>query len=303
MKKITQLVVLAGVLFAGTAATSCNNGKSSGTEAAAGKAEGDAVDLKFNVAQGEKYSYTSDINQKVTASGQQMQQNIMMKYDYEVAGADGANKKIKISYKQVKMEMTGPNLSMKYDSEHPEAGSKEMGVGFEQLLQKSITATVSPEGGIVAIEGIDQLLPKNAANAAGIDEKTMKQMLESSFNIYPGKPVKVGDSWTRKSNFNMQIFQMSIEATYTLKSVNGGKATLAVDSKISMDPSASTDPKMQNLKMQISGTQKGTLELEVASGQLVSGAIKQEIKGNINAGGKDMPMELSSDVRMTGQKL
>ena len=127
--------------------------------------------------------------------------------------------------------------------------------------------------------------------------------MDATLGIFPDKPVKVGESWTKNTTMNIQPFSMAIEAKYTLKSVADGKANIDVASVIKVNPAGQADPRMKDVKIDLNGTQSGTMVVETESGQLLSSNIKQSISGKINAQGMGMPMNVTGIIKTTSKKL
>lgn len=298
MKKIflnTSLLLL----LSATSFISCKNGTAeAGSKNSLSSASGDAIELKFNIPNGSKFMYSTSLKQKVQMMGQNMTMNMVMDYLYNITGAENNNKNLSVSYDRIQMEMDAPGMGLtKYDSKD-ETAKDPSGGAFKNMVGKAFTMTVSPDGEIVNIDGLKDILP---TGAAGFDENTMKQTMQMSFNFYPDKPVKPGESWNKKTTMNIQVLTMSIDSKYTLKEVKGDNAIVSVDSKITMDPGTSSE--MQGMKMDMSGTQSGTMEVEIKTGQLLSGNLTQKISGKISAGGQEMPMDTNSDIVITGKKL
>ena len=87
-----------------------------------------------------------------------------------------------------------------------------------------------------------------------------------------------------------------------VKAVNGGKATIAVTSVMTLP---ATDMGAQAgipMKMEMKGTQDGTMDVDVASGQIISGKTTQVINGKMTASGQEMPMDIKGDIVITSKK-
>jgi hypothetical protein len=283
--KTTALAVLAaGVLF-----TSCNSGNSSAT------ANGDAVALKFKLLDGSKYLYTTDITNQTNTMGQNISNKMLMEFTYDVTAGENENKDLVVTYTRVKMDMNAMGQTMSYDS-NDSANANPMFKALGNMIGKSFTTTVAPNGTIVKVEGIESLVPEGTQ---GLDQETLKQTMQTSFNVFPEKPVKVGESWTKTTDMKLQNFNMKLDSKYTLDKVEGDNAIISMDGKISSEAGAS----VQGMEMNLDGTQTGKLEIDIPTGQAISGDIKQLIKGKFNANGQEIPMDISSDVKISSKKL
>lgn len=309
MKKSLLLLSL-GLVALGTL-PGCKGGGGSGSS--------DAVTLKFNFEPGSKFQYTMDTKQTIsqTMMGMSMtiNQDMIMESTYDVAAADGGNKKLTVTYDRMYMKTGTPMKTMEYDSKDPAKQAPELkSVGG--MIGKPFSMTVTEKGEITSIEGLSDMLngmidttDPNAAVAreqmAGMfNDTTIRSMMQQSMYIYPDKPVKPGDTWTRQTKMNMVMFAMTMDNTFKLISVNDGKAHIEMESKITGD--AVNNPQMPGMTMELNGTQKGTMDLEVSTGMITDSKLKQEIKGkmSMDQGGQkiEVPMDIKSDIHITGQK-
>jgi hypothetical protein len=301
MKK--SLVFLAAGLLS-AAFQSCKSGGS------------DTVNLKMNFAPGTKYAYVMDMkmNMEQSAMGQSMKtdQNMIMESTYDVSAGEGTDKKFTISYDRIAMTMKNPMMNMEYDSK--EGGKKDSLLnGLGMILNKPFTMTVTEKGEIKKIEGLDNIIQSVGTTGNPQDEAMRKQiastfndtairsMMQQSLNIYPDKTVKPGDTWTKTMSVNMGPIAMKIDNTYKLTSVTNGIAHIDVASKISSN-GGSMQQGGQEIKVDLNGDSKGNMDVEVASGLVTDSKIKQTIKGTMSAMGMSIPMNVSSDIHITGKK-
>ena len=304
MKK-SFLLLSAGLLTAATLFEGCKGGMS-----------GDTVNLKMNLTPGSKYAYAMDTKMNIAQSmmGQEMKtsQHMTMEFSYDVAPADGNDRKLTVNYDHIAMKMESPMGSMEYDSK--EGGKKDsMLASVGGMLNKPFTMIVAENGDIKKIEGLDAIIngmqgvgsPQEEAIrkqlASSFNDTAMRKMMEQSFNIYPGKEVKVGDTWNKQTSTNMSVMTMKLDNTYKLTSVSNGTAHIDVVSKISTDGKPVIQGG-QEMKIDLNGESKGTMEVEVASGLVSDSKMKQTIKGNVSVMGISVPMSIDNDIHITGKK-
>jgi hypothetical protein len=175
---------------------------------------------------------------------------------------------------------------------------------FKGLINKSFDVKFTPQGKVTSVTGMDEIMKsieQSNDNAmakqmiAGLkqqfSDEAMKQTFEQSFNIYPGKPVNVGDSWNIKQSLNVSGTQTGTDTKYTLKSVNNNLAKVDVNSNISVNLSA------VGAGGTLAGTMSGTMDVNVDTGLPVTSNITQDIKGNIEANGMNMPLAILSKIK------
>lgn len=291
MKKTIQLSAMAAMLFTASASISCNSSDNKNGAATGKSGSGDTYDLKFNLKPGAAYLYDMDVMQNVEAAGNASTNNLYSKYTFNVKEAAEGNSKIEVVYDLMRMEMKsmGNTIKMSSEDQTPEAQ------GFRDMVNKPFSMTVSPEGKVVSIEGWESI-EKNGA----MKSEDLKQSMETSLNIFPDKAVKVGDTWKKDAAMSMQMFKMNISSTYTLTEVKGNIATITMDSEIKMGQDNNTQT--NGMTMEMKGTQKGKMDVELNTGMTLTGSITQDIKGEMQVQGQKMPMNIKSEIKITGKQ-
>jgi len=299
MKKLKQIVL--GIAAVGTLATA----------ASCGSGNGAPVELKMNFKSGDKYLYTTEINQNI-GMGQNlgMDQNITMEMLYNCTGGDNnGNKNLQITYQRILMEVKSPMGNMKYDSKEPSAGPDMTGLGImDSLIGKSFGLEVAPDGSIKKVSGLEDILAsftQNGETAPGIksqlSDTAIRMMMQNSFDMYPGHAVKVGETWTKKMQMAFSGVQVNVDNTYSLKSVEGDKATLSVASVLNL-PVTEMGGATENSQMELSGKQDGTIEVDIPSGQVLSSKVNSDIKGKMTMGGAPQDVKIKGVISVTSKK-
>ena len=294
MKKVFAAFVIGG-LFAATASSAQK-----------------PVDLKFNLKKGENYSYatTMDIETKGNMGGKDMdvKNTVGISYLFTNTGDSAGWKKLNSTITRIGMNTNVAGMSINYDSDQPADSSDMVGAMLGKILgamkNGQFIFTINEKGEVGSVTGFEEMMQKvmDAASGAGpmgnvgnaFNEENFKQNIQQSFNAYPGKPVKPGDSWTSTVNTNAGGAQMTSDITYTLESVEGNTATVKVDSKIS---SPQTDSEAT-----LNGTSTGSIKYDIPSGVAVDGDLDTNLDMNISRGGQSMPMSTDIRTKITGKK-
>ena len=260
------------------------------------------VKLRLRLEKGKSYGMLMTMDQKigqeVLGQKQSVKQVIGMGYTFEVTDVDGkGNASVEVSHTSVRFEQIGPAGVIKYDSKKPSGTVHLAARGYAGLVGQGFSMKISPEGRVLEIAGVDKMLdhivkglglpegPMRQQLKDGIKEQfgeaAIKEMMETTFAIYPADPVAVGDSWTGKVVLTKQL-PMVVETTYTLKSRSGGVASVDVKSKISANKSAGPS-KIGSISMKygLTGTQDGTMEIDEATGWTTSASIEQDFGGKV----------------------
>lgn len=293
MKKLISYLIVPALLFA-----ACKGGGS------ATNSDG-SINLKFNFQKGSKYKYVVKNSQMIKEStmGQSMEvnQDMDMTSSYEVSAAEGDNKKLTVTYDKIAMKQKNAmaGMDMNYDSDD-KGHSNPMLSTLGDMLHKPFSMTVTDKGEVVAVDGFDKLMP--ASGKAIMSDSAIRDMMQQAFYIYPQKPVKPGDTWTNSYAMSLQVMKMKTENNFKLVSVNNGVAHVEMNSTISTAPGTG-GPEMKDVKMELNGTQTGSMDIDINTGMLISSKLKQQITGNIETQGMKMPMSISTDVNVAGTKV
>ena len=109
----------------------------------------------------------------------------------------------------------------------------------------------------------------------------MRESMSNMFANYPNHPVAIGDSWTGRS-VSSKVNPMIFENTWTLKSRGGGRSVIEVNSRILTNPEAlPLEVAGFKLTQEVTGNLTGTLELDEATGWIISASIDQQWSGEV----------------------
>lgn len=268
------------------------------------------VKLQLNFKPGDKYLYTTDMHQVISYQNMaNLEQDMLMGMLYEMKAAEGDNKKLSITYDHIKMKTVSPMGNMVYDSKNDTANASSALSFMGNLIGKSFDVLIAPDGRIVSVQGLDSMIMalSDVAGAQQVDIKnqfsdsSIMMMMQNSFDMYPGKPVKTGDTWTKNTSMNFSGFTISVESKYFLQSVKGDVATLKATSTMSL-PVTKTAEQGIAMEMELKGTQDAIMEISISSGQIVKATTNQDIKGKIKAAGQEMPMDIKGTIKVSSVK-
>lgn len=278
------LVLLCGLLFA--ACSSDNNHKNT-----------EAVSIALQFPAGSAYMYTMDarqtIRQEVAGMKTEMDQQMKLESSYTVSAA-GDDKRLSVNYDRFYIHSKSNGMSMEYDSGDSTKQPPEL-AGAGNIVNHPFSIIVNSKGEILKVEPVSD----QTATAAGYDDSTIRQMMEQSLNIYPDKPVNIGDTWERTYRTNIGFMDMQVASKYKLVSVANEVAHLEVNAVISSEPGGAAA--MQGMKMEMNGTQKGTMDIDLKTGLILDSKFTQDVKGKMSMSGTEIPLELTSETRILGR--
>lgn len=224
-----------------------------------------------------------------------------------------------VTYTHVALKQQGPMGPVNFDSSHPPAKLPLTAQPFAALVDQQFSVSLSPKGQVRALAGLDAIVekmlaglnmgdgPAKAAMEKGIREQfgpeAMKQNLQNMLNVYPDKPVDVGDGWTHTAAMK-QGLPLIAETTYTVSKITADTVTLAADSRISPNPHAEPmDMGALKLEYLLGGTQSGTMELDRATGWTKRSKMTQSFTGrmkmSIGQQTVDEPITINGTVTLT----
>ncbi len=269
------------------------------------------ISLKFTPPEKSSYTITSeilqDINMPEIGEMGKAKNIIGFTYTFEVSEKDANNNiGMAITYDKVKFITKSAMADIGYDSEKEVDSSNIASLMFakmfSELIGKKIYVKFNEQGGVTAVEGMDEILqgivknsgiadmPGGDAAIAGLKQQftneQVKKSFDESFNVLPKEKVAIGSSWKRSTDKSVMNFNLHIDNNYTLKEVKGETAKVDIASEIKMDKS------QQGLSM--SGSQSGSMEIDTNTGLATKSTLNQKLKGNMKVGDKTTPLEISS---------
>jgi len=280
------------------------------------------VDMKLNLEKGKKYTQKTDVENttKQTMMGQVMEINTTASSTtyMELSEDNGSTDTYKIWYGDVGMSMSGMGQSQTFTSDTSSLETVDpMSKVLAGLTEKKFDAKITEKGMVEEVMGLEELVKTATTGMAG--GPAMAQQIASSFgddglaknlelttDIFPEKSVKVGNSWT-KEQFTSTGLPIVAATTYTLESVENGTAIVNVVSQLSTDPNnASTEMQGMQATQYYEGERKGSLNIDVASGWVTSGTLKDDIVGSITIApnaqvpdGMTIPIEMTNTITIS----
>lgn len=290
--------------------------------AADAAAQGDAVRLRMRFDAGHtvtlRMTMDQQIDQTVMGQAQNVEQMTEMLYvvAVEEVDADG-NAVIRWTYDELRFEQKSPVGHLTYDSSDTAAAISPMLAGYKALVGASFWARMTSTGEVVEVWGVEPILQKMLDQMAlppgpqsqqlqqqlrnQFGDEAMKEMLTRMMAVYPSGPVTVGDSWSSRNSVTTG-FPITVDATYTLRERRAGMSFVDVVATVESTPGGEG---MQmggaSLKFDLSGDQTGTLEIDEASGWVVSGTVLQEFSGQVEVdAGQPAAQSMTFPISITG---
>jgi len=182
-----------------------------------------------------------------------------------------------------------------YDSTKDTA-SNPLADFFKALVGAEFKLTLGPDMKVVKIDGredfLKKLIPANPQMEPLLkqilSDEALKQMADPAFGVVPGKPVKKGDTWERKSVLNMGPIG-SYDSTYKYTDEGAEEkdknlVRIKVDTKLKYVPPAAS---ASGLPFRItegkldSKDATGTVVFDTSKGRVASSTQTLKLEGNL----------------------
>lgn len=266
------------------------------------------VDLKLNLQNGQIFlmSYQADMKMSQKIMGTSVDVIIKMNMDlkFTTSGQDtDSNYLMDVAYQAM-------NYHMKAQGQLVEFGTDKLSKdtlickAFQNIKGKSFKIKLSRTGKIIDVTGLDTLMQglfsDNITDTSKISEITelfnknfgeesIKNNFGSFFNIYPDKPVSIGDKWNNTSSV-VSFFALTINNNYQLIDDKDGMYKIDLQSNMKTDTkNATMEIQGMQMKFDMKGTQTGTIKIDQKTAWITESEIKQKIAGNATMTKTGMP--------------
>lgn len=270
--------------------------------------EGGTVTLKLNLTEGAEFKQhittefdiTMNMGEKMGNMEQQMSMGMM--FSNKVLSA-GDSTKVEMVFDRAQMNMSVMGMSVNIDTDSLEQQQdkpmvKELGKVYGMIIGKPLVSTYLPNATVVSTEGMDKILTemaeKNNVDPKQIESlsQNMNQNVNSYIVAFPDKPLSIGDTWTKEATQSSQGMGIISTNTYTLTDVKDGIAYVELNGVLTVDTKGLEELGMSAEDMNMTGTQTGTLEVDLATGWTNNGVINQKISTQMQM----MGMSMTSDM-------
>jgi len=280
--------------------------------------------LRYRWTQGDVLVYKTTLKTSSTVSGmpgmgdasfdQTMTQRIRL---LAAAVAPDGSVTLHQTTEAVSVEMGGPMGKVSYDSADPQSAEKDeaaaaLGKVFGGIVGSTISVTMAANGAILRIDGVQKVYDKIAQNlpqdrtgapvARGLksvlSDEAVRASLEQSFPRMPPQAVKTGDTWTGQIALGSEVVgRIGGAQTFTLKSLDGNRATIAVALTLKQESAPPIGPAGMTMKM---GESKGDgqIEFDAAAGRIRKSTMKTEMPSTMTTVGPDgRPAEMRNTTK------
>lgn len=270
---------------------------------------GDPIELKLNVAKGDTFACVVKMDQKIETKAMGISMNIDQQMEINqtmlVEGVEGngdvtfKNTMDRFYIKQ-SMPMMGMPINIEFDTDHPDKSGAmvaNMGQYFSKMKGLTYIIQMDSHGKLIksnmndvfASLGLDSLSQQGGSNSNNNADQYISQL--------PEKAVKKGDSYEVELH-NVGAAPFGIKNIYTVKDISESVVTL--DLKTEFLPNDGKD--VNDISMEVKGTQTGVVEIDRKTGMTIKSDIKQDLEMTVSSNGMQMPMKTKGTVVFTSVK-
>jgi hypothetical protein len=180
----------------------------------------------------------------------------------------------------------------------------------------TIGCCFDPRGRILSLPGLDSVYRKMAVlgREEGVDNGPTAQvwqrqfspdyfsrLLEKSFCLFPDVPVAVGDTWVGVDSLDADP-RIPLVTYYTLQKVRDGILYIHAESAVDITD-RSLEATGRSGKLTLTGRQHGILQVDAATGVVLSGQTILKANGALTMGDVELPLIIDSTYTVTASRI
>ena len=257
------------------------------------------VELSFKLLKDSAYRYT--IKNDITVSQEideensiTVEQNMTLATGLKVIEVREKSRTISVTYERITMSSGNAAFSIDYDSEN-DNGTDIIYEDLRNLIDKTFRMTVSEKGDVLSSEPVIRAQHEEQ-RAYNIDDSSIRRIILHALEVYPEGAVQKGDVWERTYSTSIGFANVRVRNKYRLISIGSEIASIELQGRLSSE----NTEQAQGSDMNVEGLQSGTFTIDINTGLVVSGSIKQLLNGNMNITGASTPVNVESDIYIMG---
>ncbi|MBS1776954.1 MAG: hypothetical protein JSS64_11815 [Bacteroidetes bacterium] len=247
-----------------------------------------------------KFIYLTDsrinITQTVAGLNTEMQQHMQLQSAFTVDSLNDSTNSLTVAFERFYIKSKSSEMTIEFDSRDRNKQPNEL-LRLADMVNQPFRATIDKWGRVSTITSFSP--DTIVSNTKAFTDTAMRGLLEPLVSFYPNKPVSVGDEWQRSFYSNAGFVNLRMTVLFQLESVHDHIANISL--KGAATSISSGDPQMRGMKLKLSGTQQGTLEIDTTTGLIQNAHFTQNISGTISIPNAEIPMTISSDTRIVGK--
>jgi hypothetical protein len=250
----------------------------------------DTIELARRVSTGERHNLKVNADYRIWREGAESLAELRFRFgagmalEIETVDPEG-NAQGRMTLHSLAMKTAGPlGAGLDYDSTDPFVPATLENLILGSLVGLNYQFRLDPSGRLSEVKGLDDalrkaegLLPGNALKRSLLNQVKDRLDYEKLMGVagdphlYPGTPVAVGDAWTGTAESVLNGVVLVTEDRFQLADRKNGLALVEYQSVIGSRGTSEA--------VGFSGTQRGWIEIEEATGWVAGFRIEQELTG------------------------
>lgn len=252
--------------------------------------------IKMRLAKGDSFRHHLDarVNTAFEMANNKMgmEMGMLFTVKFDVLGDSAGYHLVRLTYEEAKMSMDFKGLP----TDAPDTDEIFDKVSRE-TEGKSIVLLLNNKYQIEDVIGFDELT--GDSDMPGYEEQYEKMfskdqinsMMGIMFNVYPDKPVKVGETWENVTETGMSNLKMKMNNKYELIEVKDSVATIELVSDYKGKGEMSQSG--MKLYMEMDGEQTGTIKIDLTTGYLQRADNNLDVDAKANIMGQKVPYKVT----------
>jgi len=271
-------------------------------------------DIQMKMKVGDRFLDSALVQQIIDAGSESVvHQTMLFIANAEVVAQSGDTAvTMRYTYTGIKMKsQNGTSNLVDYDSDMPQSDDavNPFALSMSSMIGLHFDLVMSRKGSLLGCNGAEEFVKgmvDHMAKKLDWDEEkkasalqTMEQSFSgrtfldsyaSYYSCYPGKPVKLNESWKAKSNMQIANFEQAAV-------ISNNKLARVTDSLFQVSSTSSFSINLDSPltgKGKLSGTSTGVVRLARANGQIIDNKIEMDVKGSTVKEGHVTPYHINS---------
>lgn len=199
-----------------------------------------------------------------------------------------------VTFKSIEQQIITPMLKIEASTLQKNQKPTPLEIFYRALIGKNFRVKVASDTKDIQLAGTDSIVANVLKSISrkkeftGIDKGTLEQLIQNFFNpqdfkrgfeklfeIYPAKPITIGESW-EITRYISEPIPTKVLNKFQLQNISGDTLFIQLTSKVGFDKpqQQANQPSIQAIK----GTQSGTLYVDKNSGLIFLEKIQQSVK-------------------------
>jgi len=256
-------------------------------------------DLRPHFAKDDSHSVVVTVEQTIDQTVhdrlEHLTQRITTGYTLKVEEVDDRGQAtVSLHFDSQGYHATAGSTVIDFDSTQPGTVEPAIAAPLAVLIGQTLTFTVSPEGQVVRVSGIEKLANQVVNKLSGVEgpartavervlraqlsEPGLKNTLQNLFAPFPDHAVGLGESWPHTTHINTGI-PLTLETTCTLKSRENGIATVEISGHFSTPPNTTLELGQTKFSCDFQGDSRGQVQVQESTGWIVHSTTTQSLAG------------------------